>query len=183
MDYGNKATDGGNLIISASEYDSITSAFPEAKAYIRRYYGAEDFISGSERYCLWVAKDEYEEADKIPPLHERFEKVRKFRSDSKAASTREYSVFPYRFRQVQGNPKASIIAIPRHSSERRQYLPIAVLGPESVISDAAFAIYDAPLWNFGLLVSRLHLVWIASVCGKLARIIHRRWSDGLAGVA
>lgn len=35
------------------------------------------------------------------------------------------------------------------------------------ISNLALAIYDAPLWNMALIVSRLHLVWIATVCGKL----------------
>src|SRR5690606_13850932 len=37
----------------------------------------------------------------------------------------------------------------------------------SIVSDNAFALYDAPLWNMALIASRLHLVWIATVCGKL----------------
>lgn len=35
------------------------------------------------------------------------------------------------------------------------------------MSNLAFAIYDGPLWSVGLIASRLHLAWIATVCGRL----------------
>ena len=59
------------------------------------------------------------------------------------------------------------LIVPRHSSERRPYLPVGLLDAGTVVADSAFALYDAPLWNLALIASRLHLVWIAAVCGKL----------------
>jgi hypothetical protein len=41
-----------------------------------------------------------------------------------------------------------------------------LLPPKSIVTEA-FALYDAPIWNMALIASRLHLVWIATVCGKL----------------
>jgi len=57
--------------------------------------------------------------------------------------------------------------VPIHTSENRDFLPVGFLPIGSVVSNAAFALYDAPLWNMALIASRLHLVWIATVCGKL----------------
>jgi len=57
--------------------------------------------------------------------------------------------------------------MPRVSSENREYLPAGLLDADAIIQDQALALYDAPLWNLALIASRLHLVWIATVCGKL----------------
>src|SRR5258708_8094623 len=86
---------------------------------------------------------------------------------SKAASTRELARVPYRFVKIQGIARRGSFIIPRHSSERRPFLPIGLLDSRTIVADSAFAVYDAPLWNFALIASHLHLVWIASVCGKL----------------
>ena len=167
MDYGNKATDGGNLILSPAEMNEIISSNPESAKFIKRYYGSEDFINGLERYCIWVSDSQYDEARLIPALSERFEKVRKFRSESRAKSTRDYSIFPYKFRQVQGSPKLNTIIIPRVSSERRPYLPTGYLDSDAIVADSAFAIYDEGSFNLSILASRMHIVWISCVCGKL----------------
>ncbi len=49
----------------------------------------------------------------------------------------------------------------------RPHLPVGLLAPGCIISNAAYGLFDAPLWNLALIASRLHLVWIATVCGKL----------------
>jgi hypothetical protein len=86
---------------------------------------------------------------------------------SKAGSTRDYAKAPYRFVQIQGKAKQSALIIPRHSSERRHYLPVGLLDATMIVADSAFALYDAPIWCLALIAARLHLVWIAAVCGKL----------------
>jgi hypothetical protein len=60
-----------------------------------------------------------------------------------------------------------VILVPTVSSEQREYIPTDFKSSESVTTNQAFALYDAPLWNMALIASRLHLVWIATVCGKL----------------
>ena len=71
------------------------------------------------------------------------------------------------FRQIQSVAEQYALIVPRINSERRQYLPVGLLPQRSIVSDQAYALYDAPLWNMALIASRLHLVWIATVCGKL----------------
>jgi hypothetical protein len=89
------------------------------------------------------------------------------RSESKAGSTRDFTNAPYRFVQIQGTARQSTLIVPRVSSERRPYLPVGILDKSAVVADSAFALYDAPLWNMAVIASRLHLVWVAAVCGKL----------------
>ncbi len=167
MVWGNKPTDGGNLSLSTTERKELFGHCPEAERYIRPYYGAAEFIRGLERFCIWVDDSEAASAEAIPAMRDRFEKVREFRSSSKAAETRPAAKFPYKFRQIQSVASKHTLIMPQVSSERREYLPIGLLPQRSIVSNLAFALYDAPLWNMALIISRLHLVWIATVCGKL----------------
>jgi restriction-modification enzyme MmeI-like protein len=122
---------------------------------------------GLARYCIWVNDADAEAAWRIPQLRERFEKVRDFRAASKTAETRPAARFPHRFRQIQAVATRHTLIMPQASSERREYLPVGLLPQRCIVSNLAFALYDAPLWNMAVIASRLHLVWIATICGKL----------------
>jgi hypothetical protein len=167
MFWGNKPTDGGNLIMSSEEARKTIQWEPRAAEFLRPYFGSDEFIKGTPRVCIWVEDSKEGEAHEIRDLAVRFESVREFRANSKAKETRSAAKYPYKFRQIQGAPGNSSIIVPIHSSESREYLPVGVLSPGGIISNAAYALYDAPLWNMALIASRLHLVWIATVCGKL----------------
>lgn len=167
MVWGNKPTDGGHLVLSQDERTKIVNNYPEAENYIRPFFGAAEFIQGKSRFCLWVEDDEADNAKVIPPIKDRFEKVREFRSNSKAAETRPAADYPHRFRQIQAVANEQTIIVPQVSSERRPYLPVGILSSRAIVSNLAFAIYDAPLWSLSLIASRLHLVWIATICGQL----------------
>lgn len=165
MVFGSKPTDGGNLNLTPSERDALVAEAPESARFIRKYAGAQEFINGIERYCLWIADDEFEQASSIAPLAARFERVRAMRlagsAPAKAMANR-----PYRFLQRAHSDGAAII-VPRVSSERREYIPMGFLGPDTVISDAANAIYGAEPWVFGLIQSRVHMTWVRAVAGRL----------------
>jgi hypothetical protein len=167
MYWGNKPTDGGNLILSPDEAREIVHGNPQAAKFLRPYFGSTEFINGAPRVCIWVTDSEAAEASTAPSLKLRFERVREFRASSKAKETRPAAQFPHRFRQVQGKPGSQSIIVPIHSSESRSYLPVGLLPRGGIVSNAAYGLYDAPLWNMALIASRLHLVWIATVCGKL----------------
>lgn len=167
MEYGNKPTDGGHLILSSSEKKEILEVYPEASRFIRRLMGSDEVINGYERYCIWVTDDEAEEASRIRPLRERFDAVAAFRSASKAAQTRPSAAYPHRFRQAQNWAKDHALLIPIHSSENRFYLPVERVGDDVIASNANLALYDCPEWCLSLISSRLHLIWIGAVCGKL----------------
>jgi hypothetical protein len=167
MVWGNKPTDGGHLILSSRERRELELSNPESEKFIRPYYGAAEYIRGLERFCIWVEDADVDEANEICQLRERFEKVRDFRALSKAAETRPAAHYPHKFRQIQAVASRFTLIMPQVSSERRTYLPIGLLPQKSIVSNLAFALYDASLWNMALIASRLHLVWIATVCGKL----------------
>ncbi|MBA2660076.1 MAG: class I SAM-dependent DNA methyltransferase [Nitrosospira sp.] len=164
---GNQPTDGGHLCLSPDERAALLQETPEADAYIMRYVGSQELIRGEQRYCIWVEDDQRQKAERLLPLAQRFNKVAETRSASVAPSTRPFAAFPHRFRQIQAVGVRTTIAIPSVSSERRPYLPVDLLGERTIVSNLAFSLYDAPLWNMALIASRLHLVWISTVCGKL----------------
>ena len=166
MLFGNMPRDGGNLLLSQEERNEIIAQFPAARSYIRKFCGSEDMIRGNIRYCIWTDRFA-DEARMIAPIASRFAMVAEERKKSRAASTRSFSQRPHRFVQIQGVAARHSFIIPRVSSERRRYLPIDLVSADTIVADSAFAIYDAPLWNFALIASRLHLVWIGAVCGKL----------------
>lgn len=167
MEYGNKPTDGGHLIFSPEEKDDLLRDFPEASKFIKRFMGSEEAVKGKVRFCLWVSDSDAEEAAAIPPLKARFDAVAAFRAESKAAQTRPSAAYPHRFRQAQNWAKDHAILIPSVSSERRPYLPVVRVGADVISSNLNQAIYDGPDWCIALVASRLHLVWIGTVCGKL----------------
>ena len=167
MVWGNKPTDGGSLVLSPDEKRRIEAENEGASRYIRPYLGAAEYIRGIERFCIWVEDDEADEARKFAEFSRRFDEVREFRASSKAAETRPAADYPHRFRQIQSLAERHALIMPQVSSEGRQYLPVGLLPESAIVSNLAFALYDAPLWNMALIASRLHLVWVATVCGKL----------------
>ena len=166
MVFGNKPTDGGFLILTGYEKNSIIANYPEAAPLIKKYQGADTYINGEERFCLWIKDTQVHLANSIPPIKYRLQKVREFRLQSKAESTVLYADRPHLFKQRAHKDTDSII-VPRVSSERRKYIPIGMLSNDTIISDAAQAIYDANLFVLGLLCTRMHVVWTGAVGGKL----------------
>jgi hypothetical protein len=166
MLFGSKATDGGNLNLTRFEMETLVGAFPKAERWMKRYVGADEFIKGEDRYCMWVEANEAAEALQISPIRERVAAVRDFRLRSKKAATRELAGESFRFAEVRYKDSPAII-VPRHSSERREYVPMGFLDAGTVISDAANAIYDATPWVFGLVQSRMHMAWLRAVGGRL----------------
>ena len=177
MDLGNMPKDGGNLLMSFDEAEGLVSLRADAKRFVFDFVGSQEFVKGIVRRCLWIEDEAVEEAKKIPEIGQRLDGVRDMRLASDAESTRDFANRPHRFKQIQGRGRESTIVIPKVTSETRPYLPVGVLSSHSIVSDNAFALYDAPLWNMALIASRLHLVWIGTVCGKLETRI--RYSNTL----
>ena len=116
---------------------------------------------------LWIKDEHLDEAMQIEPVRLRIERVKAMRLASSKAKTREDANCPHRFGEIRQSGHETVIVVPRVSSENRPYLPVGLLPPRSIVSNLAFALYDAPLWNMALIASRLHLVWVDTVCGKL----------------
>lgn len=167
MLFGNMPRDGGNFTLSRAQRDVVLRQYPELSRFIRPYLGSEEMIQGKSRWCLWIQDEEVDFARQHPWLRQVLERITVFRLASNASSTRDFAARPHRFVQIAGTAKRHSLVIAKVSSERRPYVPVTLLPSEAIASDLLFAIYDAPLWNMALIASRLHLVWIATVCGKL----------------
>ncbi len=150
MEWGNKPTDGGNFFMNVDQRTALLMEYPNSKKFVKRFLGAQEFIRGQERYCLWIEDKDCEEAESIPEIKRRIREVAKMRSESKAAETRPAAAFPHRFRQIQSVAKKSTLVVARVSSEQREFLPIGLEDKNNIIGDRNFALYDAPLWNMAL---------------------------------
>jgi hypothetical protein len=167
MEWGNKPTDGGNLILSTDEKDELIKDTPSASNFVRRYIGSQELTKGSLRWCLWITDDTRSEAEQCRTIKDRIEQVREYRASSSSSDTRPTASFPHRFRQIQSVAAHSQILVSGVSSENRDYLPADVFGNNVIASNKVFALYDAPLWNMSLIISRLHWVWVATVCVRM----------------
>lgn len=165
---GNYPVDGGHLLLSASDKDALLEQAPDAVRLVRPFVGSNESISGLQRYCLWINDSDLAFANTIPQVRNRIDSVKQMRLESKKEATQKASETAHRFDEVRqnGSEKYAIV-LPVHSSENRNYLPVSVYSAPTIIYGSAFAIFDAPLWNMALIASKLHLVWIATVCGKL----------------
>ena len=159
--------DGGHFVLSGEDRKKLLREDPEAESFIRPYLGSEQMIQGKPRWCLWIEDSEVDKASECKSILRIMENVAAFRTSSVASSTRDFASKPHRFVQIAGTASRYSLAVAKVSSERREYIPVDLFDGRTIVSDLLFALYDAPLWSMALIASRLHLVWIAAVCGKL----------------
>ena len=164
MTYGNKPVDGGNLILSEEEYLKLKGC--EASKFIRPLIGSKEFVRGEMRYCFWITDALYNEAITVPEIKERIGKVREMRLSSKDSGANKLAERSHQFRDFK-EAKNHTLVIPRVTSDRRNYLTIGFLESDIIIVDSAQAIYDPPLYLMGILSSRIHMVWVRAVSGRL----------------
>ena len=168
MQKGNYPVDGGFLLLSYSELERLNLAHKQKQKFIRPFLGSSEIIHGSRRFCIWIEDAHLAEAKEIASINERIEGVRKMRLSSKKEATQKSAKTPHRFDEIrQAGNESYAIGIPVHSSENREWLPVDLLSYPTIVYGSAFALFDAPLWNMALIASRLHLVWIGTVCGKI----------------
>lgn len=167
MEFGNKPSDGGHLLLTRDELDSLALTDLQRELFIRRIYGSVDFINGGSRFCIWIEDENLPTAEAIPAIKERIEAVRALRlaSPDKGART-ILAKRPHQLKLMRIGRDVALV-VPIHSSERRAFLPVGIADNRTTLTNAAYGLYDAPLWNLAVLGSRLHLVWIATVCGKI----------------
>lgn len=172
---GNIPRDKANFMLDADEKDKLLRAYPEAKQLVRRIVGSKEFINGLERYCLWISDDLAEFANSLPEVRKRLEKIIEYRETGSDRGKLGIST-PHRFERTI-TAKSHAIVAPRVSSERREYLPVGLVDSSVIVSDAAQAIYDAPLYVLSLVCSRMHLAWTALTAGRMKSDF--RYSSGV----
>ncbi len=166
MCYGNLPGDGNYLTLSRLDRDTLLRDAPNLRRLILPLLGAQELIRGLLRYCLWIDDDDLDLALSNSVVRKRIEGVRHTRATSKDSSYNMLSHRPHQFRDRNLADGVTILA-PTICSETREYYPVAIFPGRTATTNQAYALYDAPLWNMALIASRTHLVWIATVCGKL----------------
>ncbi|MBE5927004.1 MAG: class I SAM-dependent DNA methyltransferase [Lachnospiraceae bacterium] len=166
MIYGNKPTDGGYLFLSSEEREAVLIKEPEIEKYIKKIYGATEFINNKQRYCLWLDKVNPADIKKSKFIMDRVNKVKQFRLNSNKQATRKSADTPTLFQEIR-QPNEEYIIIPRHSSENRRYIPFGFVLPDIIVNDAVQIIPNAKLYHFGVLTSNVHMSWMRAVAGRL----------------
>ncbi len=167
MNFGNQPRDGGFLVIKEDEYNDIMEKEPELQKWLHPYIGADEFIKGKKRWCLWLKHASPKDIMNSKILSEKVEAVRQFRLSSKAKTTNGYAKVPQLFAQITQPDAVDFLIIPSVSSERRRYVPIGFATSNIISSNAVQIVPDATLYHFGILISNIHMAWMRAVCGRL----------------
>lgn len=165
MSFGNMPLDGGHLLLSDEEKNDFILKEPKAEKFVIPLISAFEFLNGKKRWCLWLVNVEPSELKQLPDVLKRVESVRKFRLDSVAPSTQKFAATPTLFRDR--NRPDTFIVIPRVSSENRPYIPFGFFDKNSIVSDTCMSIPNGNKYHFGVLMSRMHMAWVKTVCGRL----------------
>lgn len=173
---GSAPVDDGNYILTKQEKEQLLQLYPQAGRFIKQYITTGDFLKNNIRHCLYVKSEDLCEAEQIAFIADRIERVRDFRSRSKAPSTIKYAHTPHLYKRDTYVAQESVF-VPRVSSERRKYLPCGYLDENSLASEA-FSIYNAQPWIFAILSSTMHLTWVRLTSGGLETRI--RYSSELS---
>ena len=163
---GNKPIDGGNYLFTTEERDAFIAREPASAKWFRRWLGADEFLNGYERWCLWLGDTPPAELRAMPEAMKRVQAVKALREASKSAPTRKLAATPTRF-HVENMPTAPYLVLPEVSSERRAFVPFGFEQPETLCSNLVKIAPHALLLHFGILSSTMHNAWVRAVCGRL----------------
>jgi len=164
--FGSMPNDGGHLLLNSKEKRELLLECPEAKKFVRRFVGSEEFINAIERWCLWLVDAPPGELRRMKLVLLRIEQVKEHRESSKRETTRKLAETPALFGEIR-QPKSRYLLVPRVSSEVRKYIPIGFNPPSIIASDATLVISKATRFHFGVLGSTIHMAWVRHVAGRL----------------
>jgi hypothetical protein len=163
---GNMPTDGGNLLLTESEYLEFKKNEPHNIKFIKPFISAHEFLNNKKRYCLWLIDANPKELIESKLITERLGKVKEMRLASSKKSTNRLAETPTLFELIS-QPKTNYVLIPRHSSENRKYIPFGYFSKDEIVADSCLAFPEATLYEFGVISCAIHMTWVKYVCGRL----------------
>ncbi len=163
---GSETTDNGHFMLTLEEKESLIAQYPNSEKFIRTFQGGGDIINNKFRYCLWLKDVSASDYRNIPFVMNRIKAVKDFRANSKKERTRKWADFPTLFSEDR-QPNSDYLVIPKVSSERRKYVPIAYLNSSVIINNTVSALTNASLWYFGIITSQMHMTWLKYTCGRM----------------
>ncbi len=163
---GSSPVDDGNFFFDDEQYAELLETEPQAQNYVKKFYGAREYLHSIDRWCLWLEGVSPAELKNMPKVMNRISAVREFRLASSKEATRKYADYPTRFMELR-QPQTDYILIPRHTSENRKYIPFGFMTKDIICGDANNMIPQATLYHFGILTSNVHMAWVRAVCGRI----------------
>lgn len=163
---GSSPVDGGNLLFSDEERYNFISKEPRSQKLFKRFFGAREYIHNERRWCLWLENISPAEINSMPMVKSQLLKVQEFRLNSTKEATRKYAAYPFRFMELR-QPQTDYILVPRHSSELRKYIPCGFMSKDDICGDANNMIPNATIFQFGVIMSNVHMAWVKNVCGRI----------------
>ena len=166
MNYGSFALDDGNYTIDLTEYEELLKRDPAIKQFLRPFIGAQEMLHAIPRWCLWLKDVPLSMYAKNTIVREKVEKVQKWRLSSSRKNTVLLADTPTLFAEIR-QPNTKYLAVPTVCSEKRQYIPMMYLSPETIASNQVYVVPNATLYHFGVMQSIVHMAWMRAVCGRL----------------
>jgi len=166
MIFGSMPNDGGHLLLTKTEKEALITKDPHSEKYIKKLYGAAEFINNRERYCLWLKDITPNELKSMPYVFKRVAKVKENRLNSKRKATRYLADTPHLFGEIR-QPDTNYLLVPAVSSENRRYIPIGFMSKEDIATNRVYVIPDATLYDLGIMTSNVHMAWMRTVAGRL----------------
>ncbi|MDI9348846.1 MAG: N-6 DNA methylase [Candidatus Symbiobacter sp.] len=166
MIIGSKPIDGGNYIFDEERRRLFLYKEPMAERFMHPYIGAKELINGEKRWILALQNATLDELNLMKETRKLINAVKKFRQNSHSKGTNAIADFPRNY-HVNVIPEQPFLAVPETSSETRDYVPIAWLKPPVIPSNAIRLIENPTLVHFSLLTSRIHMVWLRNIGGRL----------------
>ncbi|MBQ9003871.1 MAG: class I SAM-dependent DNA methyltransferase [Eggerthellaceae bacterium] len=173
---GSQPIDGGNYLFKEDEMREFVAREPGSSRFFHRWLGSDEFLNNRPRYTLWLGNATPQDLIDLPLCRERIENVRAFREKSNRAQTKKAAATPEHY-GTEIIASSTSILVPKVSSERRRYIPLGFIEPDTFCSDLVFLIPDATLYHFGVLHSQFHNAWMRTVCGRLKS--DYRYSGGM----
>lgn len=168
MLFGSMPNDGGHLSsIDEKEMAEIINKYPESKICFKKIVGADEFINGKTRWCLWLKNISPNLINSIPYIKQKVSAVQELRENSSRDTTKRLALTPFLFGEIRQPEKGNYLLIPSTSSERRRYIPIGFLDSSIIATNANLIVPNATLYEFGILTSNVHNAWMRVVAGRL----------------
>jgi hypothetical protein len=164
--FGNMPNDAGHLLLDDAQKVAFLRQEPQAEPFVRPFVSAHEFLHGELRWCLWLQDADPATLRRCPDVLKRVEAIKQYRLASTRPATKKLATTPGLFGEIR-QPKGEYILIPRHSSENRDYVPLAYFGASSIAGDSCIVVPNATLFHFGVLSSAMHMSWVRSICGRI----------------
>ena len=166
ISFGSMPNDGGNLLLTNEEKNDILKVEPNLEKYIKPLVSAREYLNNIKRWCFWLVNIPPIDLKKSKILQERVKKVKELRQKSTREATKKLAETPTLFGEIR-QPESDYIMIPLTTSENRKYIPLDLLKKDYISNNSISIVHNANLYEFGVLISIMHMTWVNYVCGRL----------------